>query len=93
MGQPSPLMETFVWFQMAFPCAFGRLCEPSNARGERQPPGTGPGAAKKPALWAVRSSALFGAVLSSGKVHAHWSPLFPDARVADPVDFQSATLR
>src|SRR5262245_49304197 len=32
----------------------------SNARGERQPTGTEPGTAKKPALWAVRSSALFG---------------------------------
>src|SRR5262245_33954258 len=65
----------------------------SNARGERQPTGTGPGTAKKPALWAVRSSALFGAVLGSGRVHVHWSPLLPNARLADPVDFLSATLR
>jgi predicted NUDIX family NTP pyrophosphohydrolase len=65
----------------------------THGRGERQPIGTGPRTAKKPALWAVRSSALFGAVLGSRRVHAHWSPLFPDARVADPLDFLSAILR
>jgi hypothetical protein len=64
-----------------------------NARGERQPTGTEPRTAKKPALWAVRSSALFGAVLGRGRVHVHWSPLLPDARVADPRDLLSATLR
>ena len=48
-----------MWFQMAFPCAFGRLCEPPNARGE--PPRHGRTAAwVQPTIGAVGSSALFG---------------------------------
>jgi hypothetical protein len=41
-------------------------------------------------LEAVACMALFGVVLDSERGNAHWSSLFPDARVAAPLDLLSA---